>query len=93
MGKKMDKPKFTQEQENWISYIISEWYEKWREEIEPPFGYAMQELKQTMINDMEYHYWKQFEKPISLKDRKKLSPDCIKEFLENPEIINKFEPK
>jgi hypothetical protein len=47
------------------------------------------DVKKKLLND----YFKQFEKPISLEDRKKLSPDCIRACLENPVIINKFEPK
>ena len=61
------------------------------------FNYSEELLRKILDNinenKIDNDYFKKFEKPISLEDRKKLSPDCIKEFLENPEIINKFEPK
>ncbi len=41
----------------------------------------------------EYLYLKQFEKPISLEDRVKLSSDFIRDYKNNPVIIKKFEPK
>ena len=95
------KPEFTREQEDWICYQIGEWYLEWKDKIVDgsalhKLGIAKEHLK-TILCDKEKFvdndYFKKFEKQISLEDRKKLSPDCIREFLENPEIINKFEPK
>lgn len=49
---------------------------------------------QNRIRELEeYLYLKQFEKPMTLEDREKLSPDCLREYRNNPLIIKKFEPK
>ena len=66
----MNRPKFTEEQENWLCEIIGDWYLSWKKRIangEHRLGYAKEELKELIcgnelhsigINGMVYGFIK-----------------------------------
>lgn len=52
------KPEFTREQEDWLCYIIDEWYFKWKRQIVPiptthNLGYAKEQLKELICMPKE----------------------------------------
>jgi hypothetical protein len=52
----MNRPEFTREQENWLCYVLGDWYLEWKDKMTENnhphmLGIAMSQLKDILCGD------------------------------------------